>query len=308
MLTPAQRLRFVLFLSAGAAALSIRDAVAKVVAPKSAIARSRRSAAAFAVASLTQTVIVTQQHRIEAQLAQAEQPPIALVLLCHGIGERSYFWREVQHVLAKSGIASLVFHYPGYGRSTGHFTPENVDASATAAYAYLHALAPEAPLFVFGTSLGTAVAAHIAANLSELRPAPAGLILAQGFTTLREAAAAVLRVLHLPTALHRLLPDVWRNTEVLTATRCPILIVHGASDELFPVAMGEDLFRSAQLRPECRQSLLTPDGYSHSDPMLGPVVEAYWQPILDFIRTQCANSPETATAVPAMPNSTPTTT
>jgi alpha-beta hydrolase superfamily lysophospholipase len=283
MLTPAQRLRFVLLMSSGAAALSFRDAIVKVVAPNSAIARSRRAAADFQSPFLTQIFIASSQQGIEAQLALPNQPPTAMVLLCHGIGERFYFWREVQHLLAASGIGSLVFHYPGYGRSTGFFTPENVDASAHAAYAYLRGLAPGAPLFVFGTSLGTAVAAHVAGTLS---PVPVGLILAQGFTTLREAAKSVLRTAHLPTVLSKLLPDVWRNTQAFTKARCPILIVHGESDYLFPVAMGQELFRSAQLRPDGRQSLLTPAGFDHSDPMLGSAVEAYWQPILDFIRAE----------------------
>jgi len=288
MLTAVQRLRFVVLMSAGAMALAFRDKVAKVLAPQSAIGRSRRAAAAFQSSFLTHTFIVTPRHLIEAQVALPAQPPVALVLICHGIGERFYFWREVQHLLASAGIGSLVFHYPGYGRSTGSFTPENVDAHARAAYEYLHGRAPEAPIFVFGTSLGTAVAAHMIAGL---KPAPAGLILAQGFTTLREAAKAVLRVVRAPTAVHRLLPDVWRNTHALAETRCSVLIVHGTADELFPVVMGEELFRCAQLRSDCRQALLTPAGFEHSDPMLGSKVEAYWQPVLEFITANVRETP-----------------
>jgi len=158
MLTLAQRLRFIVVMSAGAIALNLRDAIVKVVMPNSVIGRSRRAAAAVQSAFITQRFIATPKHRIEAQLALPNQAPVALVLLCHGIGERFYFWREVQHILATAGIGSLVFHYPGYGRSTGFFTPENVDAAAHDAYAYMRGLAPDAPLFVFGTSLGTAVA------------------------------------------------------------------------------------------------------------------------------------------------------
>jgi alpha-beta hydrolase superfamily lysophospholipase len=157
---------------------------------------------------------------------------------------------------------------------------ENVDAGAKAAWAHLHGLAPDVPMFVFGTSLGTAVAAHVAA---ELEPAPGGVILSQGFTTLREAAREVLRTVRLPGVLHGLMPDVWRNMEALGGTRCPILIVHGASDQLFPVAMAEELLRWAQRRGDGRQSLVTPAGFDHSDAMLGERVSLYWDPILAFI-------------------------
>jgi alpha-beta hydrolase superfamily lysophospholipase len=273
---------------AGAMALFFRDWIVKLVAPKSSIAYSRRAAKAFPSTCTSRIFLTTPRLTVEAQLAVPDRATTALVLICHGIGERFYFWREVQQILATSGIASLVFHYPGYGRSTGLFTLENIDAGAQAAYAHLRGLAPEAPIFIFGTSLGTAVAAHLAAKLHR---DPHGLILAQGFTTLREAATAVLRAVHLPPALYRLLPDVWRNTAALAATQCPVLIVHGASDQLFPVAMAEELFRCAQTRLDGKQSLLMPAGFDHSDPMLGRSVEAYWQPILDFIRTNAQEIP-----------------
>lgn len=280
-MTPYERLRFATILPAGGMALYVRDAIATVVAPKSSIARSRRAARTFRTEFLSHIFLEADGHRVETQLAMPDQPPKAMVLLCHGIGEQLYFWREVQHILCSAGIASLIFHYPGYGRSTGLFTWENVAAGAHAAYRYLHELEPSAPMYVFGTSLGTAVAAHIA---SELQPAPNGVILSQGFTTLREAAKAVLRTVHLPTALHALVPDVWRNTAAVARARCPILVVHGASDQLFPVAMGEELHRSAEARLDCSQTLLTPKDFDHSDPMLGEKVEVYWQPILEFIR------------------------
>src|ERR1700722_6146630 len=104
MLSPAQRLRFIVGMSAGARALNLRNAIVKVVAPDSAIGRSRRAAAAFQSTFLSPIFIATPLQGIEAQLALPDQPPAALVLLCHGIGERFYFWREVQHLLAASGI------------------------------------------------------------------------------------------------------------------------------------------------------------------------------------------------------------
>jgi pimeloyl-ACP methyl ester carboxylesterase len=291
-MTPFQRLRFAVLLPVGAMALGVRDAMAKVFAPRSAVARSRRAAEAFPSGFLTPVGLATAKHGVEAQLAMPEREPVALVLICHGIGERFCFWRQVQYLLAAAGMGSLVFHYPGYGRSGGLFLPENIEAGARAAWEHLHGQAPGARMFVFGTSLGTAVAAHVAGML---KPAPSGVILSQGFTTLREAAKAVLRGVRLPGALHWLLPDVWHNTEALTGVLCPIFVVHGAADELFPVAMGEALFRCAEARRGGHQRLLTPAGFAHSDAMLGEVVEEYWQPVLEFMR-ECLG--ETVSAQP----------
>lgn len=55
-------------------------------------------------------------------------------------------------------------NYPGYGKSQGACTLENVHRSALAAYDALAERAKGKPIFVSGYSLGTAAALHVAAN------------------------------------------------------------------------------------------------------------------------------------------------
>ena len=43
----------------------------------------------------------------------------ASVLICHGIGETVDHWLGVQQLLAANGVASMVFDYAGFGRSSG---------------------------------------------------------------------------------------------------------------------------------------------------------------------------------------------
>jgi alpha-beta hydrolase superfamily lysophospholipase len=242
--------------------------------------------------------------QIEAQLALPKQGPRALVLICHGIGERLYFWSKVQLLLAEAGIGSLVFHYTSYGQSRGPCTPEAFESSAQAASAYLASLAPEAPLFLFGTSLGTAVAAQVAATL---QPAPAGVILSQGFPSLREAGKSVLARLHLAALpVHGFLPDVWRSAENLAAISLPVLVIHSPDDELFSPMMGEQLYAGAASRRDGRQHLVVPAGFAHDDVSLRPAME-YWQPILDFIRAETdyfTKNAEAATRSPLNPSAT----
>lgn len=159
MLTWAQRLRFSIFLHGGAVALRLRDEIAQRLSPNRPLVKKRRSAAATSSPLLRKLLLSHGTSQIEAQLAIPEEKPRALVLICHGIGERLYFWSKVQLLLAEVDVGSLVFHYTSYGQSRGPCTPEGFESSAQAAYAYLASLVPEAPLFLFGTSLGTAVAA-----------------------------------------------------------------------------------------------------------------------------------------------------
>lgn len=219
---------------------------------------------------------------LEAQLGQPNVAPRALLVICHGIGERLFFWRRAQQWLAEEGIVSLVFHYTGYGASSGRGRIAQFEADAILACQHLRERFPGLPLSLLGTSMGTAVAIHAAGRAN-----PQGLILSQGFPSLREAACEVLRLRGMPMPAAALLPaallpDVWRNAELLQELRCPVLVVHGTADELFPVAMGELLFRAAEKRSGCSAALLTPQGFAHSDISLRPASE-YWDGIRTFV-------------------------
>lgn len=308
MLTWAQRLRFSIFLHGGAVALRLRDEIAQRLSPNRPLVKKRRSAAATSSPLLRKLLLSHGTSQIEAQLAIPEEKPRALVLICHGIGERLYFWSKVQLLLAEVDVGSLVFHYTSYGQSRGPCTPEGFESSAQAAYAYLASLVPEAPLFLFGTSLGTAVAAQVAATL---QPAPAGVILSQGFPSLREAGKSVLARLNLALLpVHGWLPDVWRSAENLAAIAPPVLVIHSPDDELFSREMGERLYAGAASRRDGRQYMTLPADFAHDDVSLRPSM-GYWQPILDFIRAETdhfTRNAEAATRSPPNPSTTAVTT
>ena len=304
MTTVWQRLRFASMIRISMYGLFARDTLFKALFPRSYTTQIRRAAAAHAIESRCfATSIPVDEGVLEGRFATSTQPPAALVLICHGIGDRLYFWSKVQTLLATAGFASLVFHYAGYGRSQGHATPENFEADTRAAYAHLAALAPGTPLFILGTSLGSAIAVQVASSLA---PPPAGVVLSQAFTSLRQAAGAVIRRLYLPLpSIALLMPDIWRSANTLSLLDCPILIVHSAADELFPASMGEQLYAAAATREKGTESFVSPPGFAHGDVCLRPEA-AYWEPILAFLRahsSQRTSSAEAATTSPTRPSS-----
>jgi len=204
-----------------------------------------------------------------------EGPVLASVLLFHGIGDRILYWRRAQQRLARSGVASLVFHYSGYPGSEGASTPENLDQDARSAYTWLRAKVPAVPVFLLGFSLGSGLAAEVAGSLE---PPPAGLILAEAFTTLRLAASRVVGPLNF---IARLFPDVWKTGENVGSLKLPVLVVHSTGDALFPVAMAEEIFAAAQAGGAPAELILL-DGHRHNAPYW-TVPEDYWTAILDFI-------------------------
>jgi uncharacterized protein len=121
----------------------------------------------------------------------------------------------------------VVFHYRGYPPSGGSPSAAALQADALLIHDFVRARFPHAPIVAVGFSVGSAVAAHLAAN----RPL-AGLILVTPFDSLERVAGG--HYPWLPVRLlfrHRMEP-----AEELHAARTPVrvAIVAGERDTLVP--------------------------------------------------------------------------
>lgn len=197
------------------------------------------------------------------------QPAQASVLICHGIGEIAPHWFPIQRILADSGVASLVFDYSGYGRSTGHPDWDQLELDAIAAFHHLASLTPSVPVSLLGFSLGTGV---IPAILGRVQPHR--LVLCAGFTSFRAAARAI----GIPAFLAPFVPPIWNAQDSLPACKLPVLVVHGTADGLFPVQMARELASWCGAHAELR---LIPH-IGHNQPFYHPT-PAYWGPIGAFL-------------------------
>src|SRR6476660_2802974 len=88
-------------------------------------------------------------------------PPQTALLICHGIGEVVSQWFPIQRIFAENGIASLVFDYSGYGRSSGYIDWAQCEQDAISAFELLQRIAPAVPISLLGFSLGSGVATAI---------------------------------------------------------------------------------------------------------------------------------------------------
>ena len=164
-------------------------------------------------------------------------PRFPALLWFYGNGENIAAIWSVLADFQPPGAALLVVDYPGYGASGGRATEAGLYAAAEAAYAALL----ERPgvdrdrVYVYGRSLGSAVATHTAA-----RHPVAGLILESPFTS----AAAMAR--HLYALLPRFIVRLsLHNLTNIARVRCPLLVFHGDQDQLVPLAMGMAVARAA---------------------------------------------------------------
>src|SRR5438445_730030 len=126
---------------------------------------------------------------------------------------------------------------PGYGGSGGRATEASIYEAADAAYAAV-ARRPEvdrARIYVYGRSLGSAVASHVAAGHDV-----AGLVLESPFTNALDIAREHYALF--PRFIVRLRLD---NLANLRLVRCPVLVFHGTVDRPAPLAMGRRVVAAA---------------------------------------------------------------
>jgi pimeloyl-ACP methyl ester carboxylesterase len=204
---------------------------------------------------------------LDAVLVEPQSAPAqASVLICHGIGETVALWHGVQQMLAANGVASLVFDYAGYGRSSGFFNARQAEEDAVAAFHCLQRLTAPLPVSVLGLSLGSGIAAAIIAGVPAHR-----LALLGAFTSLRQAAASV----GIPRMFESAVPPIWNTEAALRECRVPVLIVHGEEDRLFPVRMARGL--AAVCGSACQLEIVP--GLGHNEPFYQPK-DSYWGSIV----------------------------
>ena len=219
--------------------------------------------------ALTPLTIASGRNQLDAVFAApAQQPTRGTVLICHGIGEVVQQWLPVQQRLAERGVASLVFDYSGYGRSTGWPMPAQLEQDAIAAFEQLRTLTP-GPISLLGFSLGTGIVPAILDRVRAER-----IVLCASFTSFRAAAR---RVGFVPP-LSALVPHVWNAEQPLRAGAQKVLLVHSTHDRLFPIAMAKQLADWCGERAELR----IVEGLRHNEPFYNATAE-YWHPIAEFI-------------------------
>jgi alpha-beta hydrolase superfamily lysophospholipase len=165
------------------------------------------------------------------------------------------------------GFSVLAIDYRGFGKSDGDTpTEKSVYEDAHVAWKWLAARQPDPKRrYIYGHSLGGAVAVDLAASLSAAgaateTPAAAGLIIESSFTTLEDMAKS-LTYPWLPVGL--LLSQKFDSMSKMAKVKLPVLIVHGGADRFVPVRFSEALYQAAT----GPKKLLLIDGATHNNSM-----------------------------------------
>jgi len=160
----------------------------------------------------------------------------------------------------------LAIDYRGFGRSGGGVPSEQtVYEDARAAWRRFTELVPDShERFIYGHSLGGAVAVNLAAELDSAASTsnePArGLIVESSFTTLVDVAKS-LSYSWLP--LQWILSQKFDTLGKISEVKMPVLFVHGAADRFIPARFSQALYDAAR----APKKLLLVKGASHNNSM-----------------------------------------
>jgi len=159
-----------------------------------------------------------------------------VVIYFHGNAE-IVPWRAKRHkVTIIDGTGLIAVNFRGYGGSTGAPTEDGLHRDALAAYAFAAERYAPQRIVLWGQSLGTGIAVRLAAEK------PVGkLILEAPYSSTVDVAAA--KFPYVP--VRSLMKDQLRSDQWIGKVHVPLLIMHGAQDEVIPIRFGERLFALA---------------------------------------------------------------
>jgi alpha-beta hydrolase superfamily lysophospholipase len=171
-------------------------------------------------------------------LRQRADAPVLLYL--HGarwnVTGSAFRIRRMQEL----GFSVLAVDYRGFGKSTQQLPSEKLAAEdARAAWDWLAQRHPERPRYIFGHSLGGAIAIELARQVQDER----GTLVEGTFTSIPDVVST-FRWGWLP--ISPLITQRFESVRKVADIGSPLLVVHGSEDRLIKPELGQKLFEAAR--------------------------------------------------------------
>ena len=162
--------------------------------------------------------------------------------------------------LHELGFAVLAIDYRGFGRSTPGLPSErSACMDARAAWSWLAERHPLASRYIYGHSLGGAIAVHLASSVED----SAGLMVEGTFTSIPEVFSTMPWG-WLP--IGALITERFDSAQRIAQVRSPLLVIHGSQDETIHPDLGRALF---ELAVGPKRFLLVEGGSHHDTHLVG---------------------------------------
>lgn len=241
---------------------------------------------------------VQEHHALVAiETSQLINPNAPIILMFSSASHNllSAVAMSVPYDLARAGFVPVAMEYPGYGASMGTPCKENWQKAAEGTVKFLKKTFPGRSIYLYGHSIGGAVALETAAKVPSLVK---GVVTHATFFNLAEAAKDSSKFLlsdYIAPIVATLLAnkenwDASENLPVLAEHSIPILFMHGENDRSVSVRHLGLLAAESKLlnqRYPAFRTVATTSDSSHEDMNASDVYGPYsklWQIANDFIR------------------------
>jgi hypothetical protein len=197
-------------------------------------------------------------HGLWLAAEHSQQAPVLLYL--HGARWNVQGSAPRIRRMQEMGFSVLAIDYRGFGKSTPGLPSEDMAyEDAHAAWDWLAARYPDRPRYIFGHSLGGAIAIDLAAHVTDER----GVIVEGAFTSIADVAST-MKWGWLP--IGPLITQRFDSIDKVGKIGSPLLVVHGEDDNLIKSELGRKLYEAAQGR---KRFLLVGGGSHHSTMAVG---------------------------------------
>jgi uncharacterized protein len=192
------------------------------------------------------------------QPAHADAP---LLLYLHGarwdVRSSAHRMRRMHEL----GFSVLGIDYRGFGQSSPGLPSEDLaHEDALAAWQWLAQQRPKAQRYLFGHSLGGAIAVRLASEVDDA----SGLIVEGSFTSIRDVFTS-MKWGWLP--LGPFITQRFDAGERVERVKVPLLVVHGSEDRLIRPALGRALYERAKVAH--KRFVLVEGGTHHNTNAVG---------------------------------------
>ena len=175
-----------------------------------------------------------------------------VVLYFHGNRDNINRYSKYASNFTKNGYEVWMIDYPGYGKTTGKFTEENVYMQAKEMYKLANSRFGKGSIIVYGKSLGSGIAAYLASKKICKR-----LILETPYYSIPDLFSHYAPVFPVNAMTHFKFP----TGEYLKEVNIPVTIFHGNDDGVIPYSC------AAKLKKVLKQGdeFITIDKGAHND-------------------------------------------
>jgi pimeloyl-ACP methyl ester carboxylesterase len=182
--------------------------------------------------------------------------PRGVFFFLHGNSGNLKKWFVELDAFRQAHFDVVMFDYRGFGKSSGTIeSEEQLRADVSAVWEHFAPLYAGKRIVISGQSLGTGLAAGLAAQLGAAGRAPDLTLLVSAYSSMRALAAELY-----PWVPQKVLRYPLHTLEHAAKLLGPVMLIHGSKDELIPIHHSEMLCKSMR-----KAELLRVDGAGHSD-------------------------------------------